>query len=146
MLKINFYIKSDKVKTNGECPIYSKVFYNHKSITISTGRYILPERWKFSENMRRPVKIEKEKVIREYLEIFRINIEKIYYDIKKKELDVSIEEFKARILGKSDFNKVPSLIELIETHNKHFSKLVAINERSKASLQKYERVKSIIID
>jgi integrase len=146
MLKINFYIKSDKIKTNGECPIYSKVFYNHKSITISTGRQILPERWKFSENMRRPVKIEKEKVIREYLEIFRINIEKIYYDIKKKELDVSIEEFKARILGKSDFNKVPSLIELIETHNKHFSKLVAINERSKASLQKYERVKSIIID
>ena len=146
MLKTNFYIKTDKVKSNGECPIYAKVYFNHKSITLSTGRYILPERWRFSENMRRPVKIEKEKVIREYLEIFRINIEKIYYDIKKKELDVSIEEFKARILGKSDFDKIPTLIELIDKHNKHFEKLVSINERSKASLQKYERVKSIIIE
>lgn len=145
MLKINFYIKADKAKTTGECPIYAKVTFNNKSTTLSTGRYILPERWKFSDNMRRPVKIQKEKVIQEYLEIFRINIEKIYYDIKKKELDISIEEFKAMILGKSDFNKTPTLIELIETHNKHFAKLVGIGERSKASLQKYERVKDIVI-
>ncbi len=146
MLKTNFYIKADKAKANGECPIYAKVTFNHKSITLSTGRYILPERWRFSDNMRRPIKIQKEKVIQEYLEIFRINIEKIYYDIKKKELDVSIEEFKAMILGKSDFNKIPSLVELIEIHNKHFAKLVAIGERSKASLQKYERVKDIVIE
>lgn len=145
MLKTNFYIKADKAKSTGECPIYAKVIFEHKSITMSTGRYILPERWKFSDNMRHPVKIDKEKVIKQYLEIFRINIEKIYYDIKKKELDVSIEEFKAMIQGKSNFNKIPTLIELIEIHNTHFAKLVAINERSKASLQKYERVKDIII-
>jgi integrase len=145
MLKTNFYIKADKAKANGECPIYAKVFFNHKSITLSTGRNISPERWKFSDNMRHPVKIEKEKVIKQYLEIFRINIEKIYYDIKKKELDISIEDFKAMILGKSSFNKIPTLIELIEIHNKHFAKLVAINERSKASLQKYERAKDIVI-
>lgn len=145
MLKTNFYIKADKAKENGECPIYAKVTFNHKSTTLSTGRYILPERWRFSDNMRRPVKIQKEKVIQEYLEIFRINIEKIYYDIKKKELDLSIEEFKSMILGKSDFNKIPTLIELIEIHNKHFAKLVGVGERSKASLQKYERVKDIVI-
>lgn len=145
MLKTNFYIKADKAKENGECPIYAKVTFNHKSTTLSTGRYILPERWRFSDNMRRPVKIQKEKVIQEYLEIFRINIEKIYYDIKKKELDLSIEEFKAMILGKSDFNKIPTLIELIEIHNKHFAKLVGVGERSKASLQKYERIKDIVI-
>ncbi|MEY2670732.1 MAG: Tyrosine recombinase XerC [Bacteroidota bacterium] len=145
MLKINFYIKADKAKATGECPIYSKVTFNNKSTTLSTGRCILPERWKFSDNMRRPVKIQKEKVVQEYLEIFRINIEKIYYDIKKKELDISIEEFKAMILGKSNFNKIPTLIELIEIHNKHFAKLVGIGERSKASLQKYERAKDIVI-
>lgn len=145
MLKTNFYIKADKAKLNGECPIYAKVNYNRKTITLSTGRYINPDRWKFTDNLRKPVKIQNEKVIKEYLEIFRIKIEKIYYDIQKKELDFTIEEFKAIILGKSPVNKIPHIVELIDIHNEHFSKLVAINERSKASLQKYERIKELII-
>ena len=145
MLKTNFYIKADKAKLNGECPIYAKVNYNRKTITLSTGRYINPDRWKFTDNLRKPVKIQNEKVIKEYLEIFRIKIEKIYYDIQKKELDLTIEEFKSIILGKSPVNKIPHIVELIDIHNEHFSKLVAINERSKASLQKYERIKELII-
>jgi integrase len=145
MLTTNFYIKADKAKLNGECPIYAKVNYNRKTITLSTGRYINPERWRFTDNLRKPVKIQKEKIIKEYLEIFRIKIEKIYYDIQKKELDLTIEEFKAIILGKSPVNKIPHIVELIDIHNEHFSKLVAINERSKASLQKYERIKELII-
>lgn len=145
MLTTNFYIKADKAKLNGECPIYAKVNYNRKTITLSTGRYINPERWRFTDNLRKPVKIQKEKIIKEYLEIFRIKIEKIYYDIQKKELDLTIEEFKAIILGKSPVNKIPHIVELIDIHNEHFSKLVVINERSKASLQKYERIKELII-
>jgi site-specific recombinase XerD len=145
MLKTNFYIKADKAKLNGECPIYAKVNYNRKTITLSTGRYINPDRWKFTDNLRKPVKIQKEKVIKEYLEIFRIKIEKIYYDIQKKELDLTIEEFKTIILGKSPVSKIPHVVELIDIHNDHFSKLVTINERSKASLQKYERIKELII-
>ncbi len=145
MLKTNFYIKADKAKLNGECPIYAKVNYNRKTITLSTGRYINPDRWKFTDNLRKPVKIQKEKVIKEYLEIFRIKIEKIYYDIQKKELDLTIEEFKTIILGKSPVSKIPHVVELIDIHNEHFSKLVSINERSKASLQKYERIKELII-
>lgn len=146
MLKTNFYIKADKAKTNGECPIYAKVNFNRKTITLSTGRYISPERWRFTDNLRRCVKIQNEKVIKEYLEIFRIKIEKIYYDIQKKELDLTIEEFKAIILGKSPVNKIPQIVELINIHNTYFSKLVSINERSKASLQKYERIKDLIIE
>jgi site-specific recombinase XerD len=146
MLKTNFYIKADKAKANGECPIYAKVNFNKKTITLSTGRSITPNRWKFTDNLRRCVQLRNEKAIKEYLEIFRIKIEKIYYDIQKKELDLTIEEFKAIILGKSPVNKIPHIVELIVIHNTHFSKLVSINERSSASLQKYERVKDIVIE
>jgi len=146
MLKTNFYIKADKAKANGECPIYAKVNFNRKTITLSTGRSIKPERWKFTDNLRRCVQLKNEKAIKEYLEIFRIKIEKIYYDIQKKELDLTIDEFKAIILGKSPTNKIPYLVEIIVIHNTHFSKLVSINERSGASLQKYERVKDIVIE
>jgi site-specific recombinase XerD len=146
MLKTNFYIKADKAKANGECPIYAKVNFNKKTITLSTGRSITPKRWRFTDNLRRCVQLRNEKAIKEYLEIFRIKIEKIYYDIQKKELDLTIEEFKAIILGKSPVNKIPHIVELIVIHNTHFSKLVSINERSSASLQKYERVKDIVIE
>ena len=101
MLKTNFYIKADKAKANGECPIYAKVNFNRKTITLSTGRSIKPERWKFTDNLRRCVQLKNEKAIKEYLEIFRIKIEKIYYDIQKKELDLTIDEFKA-IIQKAD--------------------------------------------
>jgi hypothetical protein len=59
MLKTNFYIKADKAKENGECPIYAKVTFNHKSTTLSTGRYILPERWRFSDNMLKNISTNK---------------------------------------------------------------------------------------
>ena len=35
MLKTNFYIKADKAKANGECPIYAKVNFNKKTITLT---------------------------------------------------------------------------------------------------------------
>ena len=48
MLKIFFYIKTEKVKQNGESPIYAKVVLGNQKITISTGKYISLERWTFT--------------------------------------------------------------------------------------------------
>ncbi|WP_396209276.1 Arm DNA-binding domain-containing protein [Flavobacterium sp.] len=65
MVKTMFYIKKDKAKTNGDCPIHIKVIFNRKSITISTGKYITEERWKKTDNPRKLLRQDKEK-----LEIF----------------------------------------------------------------------------
>ena len=53
MVKTMFYIKKDKAKTNGDCPIYIKVIFNRKSITISTGKYITEQRWTQTDNLRK---------------------------------------------------------------------------------------------
>ena len=53
MVKTIVYIKKDKAKQNGDCPLYLKVNYNRKSITIATGKYISEERWKQTDNLRR---------------------------------------------------------------------------------------------
>ncbi len=42
MLKVIFYIKAEKY-LNGENPIFSKISYNNKSITLSTGKSISKE-------------------------------------------------------------------------------------------------------
>lgn len=138
------YIKKDKVKNSGECPIYIKILFKQKSITISTGKYISEERWIETDNLRRKLRVDKEKVIKEYLDLYVLKIEKIYNKIVKYEEDVRISEFKLMILGKHKDDVIPTLLELIDKHNDYFAKLVAVGERSKASLQKYMRVKDLI--
>jgi site-specific recombinase XerD len=144
MVKTFIYIKKDKARSNGDCPIYIKVVFNQKSTTISTGKYISDERWKQTDNLRKLLRQDKEKTLKEFLDLFLLNIEKIHNQIERYQEDITIKEFKNRILGKQEIETSPSLIKIIEEHNLHFSKLVAIGERSKASLQKYSRVKDLI--
>ncbi len=144
MVKTMIYIKKDKVKSNGECPIYIKILFKQQSITISTGKYLSEERWIETNNLRRKLRIEKEKVLKEYLDLYVLKIEKIYNQIIKYQEDISISEFKLMILGKHKDDAIPTLLDIIDKHNNYFAKLVAVGERSKASLQKYMRVKDLI--
>ncbi len=138
------YIKKDKVKSNGSCPIYIKVIFNRKSITISTGKSITEERWKETDNLRRLLRQDKEKVLKEFLDLYILKIEKIHNELERYQKAISIDEFKLKILGKESEDAKPTLVSIIEEHNLHFAKLVAVGERSKASLQKYNRVKDLI--
>lgn len=144
MVKTIIYIKKDKVKSNGSSPIYIKVIYNRKSFTVSTGKSISEERWRETDNLRRLLRQDKEKVLKEYLDLFILKIEKIHNQIERFQEEVSIEEFKLKVFGKEIEDVKPSILSIIEVHNSHFAKLVEIGERSKASLQKYARVKELI--
>jgi len=144
MLKVIFYIKSDKVNSSGSSPIYARVTINYKSVTISTGKSINVERWKATENLRRPLRDTREKLVKQALDVFELNIEKLHNQLERQMINVSISEFKELLLGNPLKNKVPQLIDIIDYHNNYFKKLVDIGERSNASLQKYERVKDLI--
>lgn len=144
MVKTIVYIKKDKAKQNGDCPLYLKVTYNRKSITLATGKYISEERWKQTDNLRRVLRQDKEKVLKEYLDLMELKIEKIANKIERHEEELSIEEFKLKILGKEIEEAKPNILDIIQIHNAHFTKLVNIGERSSASLQKYKRVKELV--
>ena len=79
MVKTIVYIKKDKAKQNGDCPLYLKVTYNRKSITLATGKYISEERWKQTDNLRRVLRQDKEKVLKEQLKM-QTRIKKESYD------------------------------------------------------------------
>ncbi|MGL2963842.1 site-specific integrase [Flavobacterium sp. RSB2_4_14] len=145
MLKTIFYIKSDKVKLTYECPIYARVTFKGKSITLSTGKYITQERWNSTDKLRRIFKQDKEKVLKEALDLFALKIQKLYNQLEREGEIVSVQELKCLLLGQSKKSKTPELIDIINNHNEYFAKLVNIGERSKASLQKYERVKDLVM-
>jgi hypothetical protein len=69
MLKIIFYIKTDNVKLNGGCLIFAKISIGTNTTTISTGKSTLSERWTTTNHLRNVLKLQKEKVTKEALDM-----------------------------------------------------------------------------
>ena len=146
MLKVIFYIKTEKANENGQSPIIAKISFKQKSITMSTGKSISKERWQFTNNLRSVLKLEKEKVIKQSLDLFHMNIEKKFNELAKVDPEVSLSLLKNEFKGKVPLkSKSISITEVIQKHNDYFKRKVDAGERAKASLQKYDRAKDLII-
>lgn len=143
MIKVHFFIRTSKVKLTGESPIYAKVILNNKSISFSTGKSISLERWRVTKKLQISLKTEKEKVIKQSLDLLLLKVERTYIDLSRIDNDINIEDLKNIILGnrKSD---IIYLISIFDKHNEDFRKKVYAGERSVASLQKYMRSKELI--
>jgi site-specific recombinase XerD len=145
MLKVNFYIKTDKAKTSGECPIYVQVKLFHQRATIATGKFIENERWKKTDQLRSLLKIDKEKVLKHSLDLFKLEIEKKYNWLAQNEPGFDIERLKQEVLGKTPQHKSVTVKTVFDTHNQFFLKKVQAGERADASYQKYERAKGLLL-
>ena len=148
MLKFQFFIRTEKVKVNGECPIFVKINLDRKkSFTLSIGKCITKERWEKTNRLRSAHLNPREKVIKEYFNLFEIKVTSLYSSYLREQKPIEVDEFKSELVGKpKDTLKGITLVGLIDLHNTHFEKLVKIEERSPASLQKYRRVKQLVID
>lgn len=146
MLKVIFYIKTEKANENGQSPIIAKISFKQKSITMSTGKSISKERWQFTNKLRSVLKLEKEKVIKQSLDVFQINIEKKFNELAKVDPEVSLLLLKNEFRGKVKLtSKSISISEVMQKHNDYFKRKVDAGERAQASLQKYDRAKDLII-
>jgi hypothetical protein len=146
MLKVIFYLKAGKFNKSGESPIYARISYKKQSITMASGKSILKERWQFTDNLRSVLKLEKEKVIKNALDLFLIGMEKKFNELLKIDQDFSLQLLKDEFKGETVVKEnCVSLIEIMNKHNEFFKKKVNAGERSKASYQKYERAKDLLI-
>lgn len=139
MLKIIFYIKSEKINLNGESPIFAKITLGNQRTTMSTGKAISAERWNATQRLRAILKLEKEKVLKKSLELFQLNIEKKYNSLINVTDDVTIAMLKDEVSEVPKNSKKVQLLDIFEKHNAEFVKRVNTGERSAASLQKYRR-------
>jgi len=145
MLKVIFYLKAGKVNKKGESPIFARISYNQKSTTTATGKSILKERWQFTKNLRSVLKLEKEKILKNSLDLIHLNIEKKFNEMAKETSDISLILLKNELNGKTKIKtEEATVLKILETHNRYFKRKVDANERSKASLQKYERSKELL--
>ena len=147
MLKVIFYQKSDRVNKNGESPIYARLSYNDKQISMSTGQAISKERWASTNNLRNQLKIEKEIVIKNLLDLFQLNAAKKFTELFRIDPDVNLQLLKAELTGKVKIDQPegPTIIEIMDNYNLFFTKRVNSGERAPASLQKYKRAKDLLL-
>ncbi|OXG09682.1 site-specific recombinase XerD [Flavobacterium araucananum] len=147
MLKVIFYLKAGKFNKSGESPIYARISFKKQSITMAAGKSILKERWQFTDNLRSVLKLEKEKVIKSALDLFLLGMEKKFNELYKIDQDFSLQLLKDEFKGETTVVKEDcvSIIEIMNRHNDFFKKKVDAAERSKASYQKYERAKDLLI-
>ncbi|KQO27926.1 tyrosine type site-specific recombinase [Flavobacterium sp. Leaf82] len=148
MLKVLFYQKSDKLNKNGESPIYARLSYNNKQISMSTGQAISKERWASTNNLRNQLKIEKEIVIKNLLDLFQLNAAKKFTELFRIDPEVDLQLLKAEITGKVKIDQPegPTVIEIMNTYILFFNKRVKSGERASASLQKYKRAKDLLLN
>ncbi|MDX6188634.1 site-specific integrase [Flavobacterium sp. Fl-318] len=146
MLKVIFYLKAGKFNKSGESPIYARISYKKQSITMAAGKSILKERWQFTDNLRSVLKLEKEKVIKNTLDLFLLGMEKKFNELLKIDPDFSLQLLKDEFKGETTVKEDSvSIIEIMNKHNEFFKRKVDAQERSKASYQKYERAKDLLI-
>ncbi|MCR4030699.1 MULTISPECIES: site-specific integrase [Flavobacterium] len=142
MLKIYFFLKPGKLNWKNESPVYVRLWHGHDSITMATGHYITKERWDFTNKLRRVLRMETEKTLRRSLDAFQLVIEKKYNEITRRDEDFSLVGLKNELNGKTP-DKITAL-KILELHIDYFSRKVKHDERSRASLSKYERSKDLL--
>ncbi|WP_396196164.1 tyrosine-type recombinase/integrase [Flavobacterium sp.] len=145
MIKIVYFLRHAKKKVNGEIPIYVKVELETGSFTLSTGKTVQNEVWEQTHHLRVQVRNAKDKVTKEALEILSHKIQINFAKLEREQLKVTPEQLKAILQGKS-LQTASTILKIIDFHNEYFEKLVKINERAPASLQKYKRVGDIVRD
>jgi site-specific recombinase XerD len=144
MIKTFFFLKTDKQNKNGESPIYAKIKLQGKQTTLSTGKYISKERWRFTNKLRNKLRLASEKNCKITMDLLDNKIESSFLELHKTNPDTNLIDVKNKIIGKIILKGNSNIISLFENHNNYFKRKCDVGERSKASLQKYNRAKDLL--
>ena len=144
MIKTFFYLKTDKQNSEGESPIYAKIQFKGKKTTLSTRKFISKERWKSTNKLRNKLRLNTEKISKSVIDLLESKIETIYLELSKSNPNTTLDDVKNKLNGKAIGINEINILELFQKHNDYFNKKVEANERSKATLQKYNRAKNLL--
>lgn len=143
MVKTIFYLKTDKETNDGELPIYCKIRYKNTVTTLSSGKWITKKRWLATNHLRNPLKVKQEMAIKSSIDRIREDVNSAYLLLCSTLEFVTASDIKNKVTGKVRDIKEVLCSEVIDLHNKDFEKKVVRGERTEASLQKYNRVKTL---
>ena len=140
--KVLFYLKRDKVKKNGNVPVFCRITVDGKETRFGMKKDINPKLWDVSSG-KAIGRTSEANEINMLLESTKSAIYKVYRDLQEKENSVTAEKIKNNFLGIG--GKCQYFLELFDQHNKERELLVGINI-SKSTYGKYCTARSHLAD
>jgi integrase len=147
-LKVSLYLKGDKKNQNGETAIYGKIYLGNDYSTFSTSKYILSDRWAKTNSLRNAVRIDNEISLKNYLKTLVDSIDEKYIELLKTyegNEDITPLYLKNHCFNNNPEHKI-TLLEIVDNHNAYFKKQVKKGDRADGTLEKYERMKDVLMD
>ena len=131
---LHFYAKSTKANGNGLLPIYVRLTIDGKRFEYSTKKFIEPSKWS-TELSKMKGNSEEARSINNLLDFTRNRINEIQFELLKDGISLNIEEFKNRLLGIKERERL--LIPIFTEHNRKIKELVG-TEYAPGTLERYE--------
>lgn len=119
---LHFYIKKEKIRKDGTCPIYARITVNRKRAEIAIKWFIFPAEW----DSRRGEAKGKKSFYRElnaYLDAVRTKLYRHHRDLMDREEEITTQTLKEAFTGKAK-NKGKTLLEVFQFHNQRMEELV----------------------
>jgi site-specific recombinase XerD len=130
---LHFYAKSTKANGNGLLPIYVRLTIDGKRFEYSTKKFIEPSKWS-NELSKMKGNSEEARSINNLLDFTRNRINEIQFELLKDGISLNIEEFKNRLLGIKERERL--LIPIFTEHNRKIKELVG-TEYAPGTLERY---------
>ena len=129
-----FFIKKNKIRTNGTAPIYLRITIDGKAAEIAAKRYIDPKKW--DNKAHKAVGNSQEaKVLNAYLKTLEQQVYDFHYLMLKEEDFVTAESLKSKLLGTDVTTRM--LIPIFQEHNDKVEALVG-KDFAPGTLERYK--------
>lgn len=132
-VSILFYAKRAKASVNGLVPIYTRITVNGQRIELSTNRFVEISKWSTEAGKMKGSSAEA-RSINTHLDLFRIKIIDVQMELIHKNINITSEALKSRLLGIHERQR--TLIPIFKDHNNKIKELVG-REYASGTLERY---------
>jgi len=129
-----FFIKKNKIRTNGTAPIYLRITIEGKIADIAAKRYIDPQKWDIKAH-KAVGNTQEIKTLNLYLKTLEQKVYDYHYEMLKEENDVTAIGLKSKLLGTDREKRM--LIPIFQEHNNKVEALVG-QDFAPGTLERYK--------
>jgi integrase len=120
-ITVHIYAKSSKASKNGQLPIYFRLTVNGERFEFSTKKFIEKSKWS-SEQSKMRGSSEEARSLNNYLGLIKSKVFDIQMELLHKNEDLSIENFKSRLTGTHERERM--IIPIYQSHNDKIKDLI----------------------
>lgn len=132
-VKVSFLLRTNKVNSDGKCPIYLRLTVNQRRAEISTKKYVNPTKWK-PQAQRVKGNTPDANSMNSYLEQFKRKALEAETKLLKEGSIITAKKLKEVLVGKAE--QEVELFEFFEKHNSEMLELLG-KDYTKATHTRY---------